>query len=76
MTKYTFSPKNFEAFDVDGLDARMEALNEHVRPQLHQLGEYFTEYFTTQTGETFYPHVANMLEEVSIHLKIRGLHLL
>ena len=37
MTKYTFSPKNFEAFDVDGLDARMEALNEHVRPQLHQL---------------------------------------
>ena len=58
MTKYTFSPQNFKAFDVDGLDARMEALNEHVRPQLHQLGEYFTEYFTTQTGETFYPHVA------------------
>ncbi|MFO8478987.1 DUF1054 family protein, partial [Staphylococcus aureus] len=58
MTKYTFSPQNFKAFDVDGLDARMEALNEHVRPQLHQLGDYFTEYFTTQTGETFYPHVA------------------
>lgn len=58
MTKYTFSPQNFKAFDVDRLDARMEALNEHVRPQLHQLGDYFTEYFTTQTGETFYPHVA------------------
>ncbi|RIO50416.1 YktB family protein [Staphylococcus pasteuri] len=58
MTKYTFTPENFKAFDVDGLDERMEALNEHVRLQLHQLGDYFTEYFSTQTGETFYPHVA------------------
>ena len=58
MTQYTFSPKDFEAFDVEGLDARMEALNEYVRPQLNQLGEYFSEYFTSQTGETFYAHVA------------------
>ncbi|PNZ68571.1 DUF1054 domain-containing protein [Staphylococcus croceilyticus] len=58
MTQYTFSPKDFEVFDVDGLDARMEALDKHVRPQLHQLGDYFAEYFTSQTGETFYAHVA------------------
>ncbi len=58
MTQYTFSPKVFEVFDVDGLDARMEALDKHVRPQLHQLGDYFAEYFTSQTGETFYAHVA------------------
>ena len=38
MTKYTFAPKDFKAFDVDGLENRMEALNEHVRPQLNQLG--------------------------------------
>ena len=35
MTKYTFAPKDFKAFDVDGLENRMEALNEHVRPQLN-----------------------------------------
>jgi uncharacterized protein YktB (UPF0637 family) len=29
-----------------------------IVPQLHQLGSYFEEYFTTQTGETFYAHVA------------------
>ncbi|MCJ1656618.1 DUF1054 domain-containing protein [Staphylococcus sp. NRL 16/872] len=58
MTQYTFSPKDFEVFDVDGLDARMEALDKHVRPQLHQLGDYFAEYLTSQTGETFYAHVA------------------
>lgn len=37
MTQYTFKPKDFKAFEVEGLDARMEALNEYVRPQLHQL---------------------------------------
>ncbi|HDG4289475.1 TPA: YktB family protein [Staphylococcus aureus] len=58
MTKYTFKPKYFKAFNVEGLDARMEALNEYIRPQLHELGEYFSDFFTSQTGETFYPHVA------------------
>ncbi|HDF0942356.1 TPA: YktB family protein [Staphylococcus aureus] len=58
MTKYTFKPKDFKAFNVEGLDERMEALNEYIRPQLHELGEYFSDFFTSQTGETFYPHVA------------------
>ncbi|HCT9690078.1 YktB family protein [Staphylococcus aureus] len=58
MTKYAFKPKDFKAFNVEGLDARMEALNEYIRPQLHELGEYFSDFFTSQTGETFYPHVA------------------
>lgn len=58
MTKYTFKPKDFKAFNVEGLDARMEALNEYIRPQLHELGEYFSDFFTSQTGETFYPRVA------------------
>lgn len=58
MTKYTFAPKDFKAFDVEGLDNRMEALNEYVRPQLNRLGSYFAEYFSSQTGEEFFPHVA------------------
>ncbi|HAR7168542.1 YktB family protein [Staphylococcus aureus] len=58
MTKYTFKPKDFKAFNVEGLDTGMEALNEYIRPQLHELGEYFSDFFTSQTGETFYPHVA------------------
>jgi uncharacterized protein YktB (UPF0637 family) len=58
MTKYIFKPKDFKAFTVPGLDDRMAALEEHVRPQLNNLGEYFAQYLETQTGEVFYPHVA------------------
>ncbi|UEX89453.1 YktB family protein [Staphylococcus ratti] len=58
MTKYTFKPKDFKVFQIDGLDARMAALDENIRPQFHQLGAYFTEYLKTMTGETFYAHVA------------------
>ena len=65
MTQYTFKPKDFKAFEVEGLDARMEALNEYVRPQLHQLGDYFSEYFTSQTGETFMLMLQNMRRSVN-----------
>ncbi|MFT3658268.1 DUF1054 domain-containing protein [Staphylococcus ureilyticus] len=58
MAKYTFKANDFKAFTVDGLDNRMEALNKHVRPQLHKLGEYFSQYLEATTGEVFYPHVA------------------
>ncbi|MCD8890872.1 DUF1054 domain-containing protein [Staphylococcus nepalensis] len=58
MTQYTFTTQDFKAFAVDGLNARMEALNEHIRPQLNELGEYFSQYLETATGEIFYPHVA------------------
>ena len=43
----------------------MEALNEYVRPQLHQLGDYFSEYFTSQTGETFMLMLQNMHRSVN-----------
>ena len=45
MTQYTFAPKDFKAFDVEGLDNRMEALNEYVRPQLNNLGNILCRLF-------------------------------
>ena len=51
----------------------MEALNEYIRPQLHELGEYFSDFFTSQTGETFYPHVAKHARRSVNPLKIHGL---
>ena len=70
MAKYTFKANDFKAFTV-GLDNRMEALNKHVRPQLHELGEYFSQYLEATTGEVFYPHVA---ARRSVRLRIHGLH--
>ncbi|QLK85739.1 YktB family protein [Staphylococcus sp. 17KM0847] len=58
MTQYTFHPQDFKVFEVEGLTERMAALDKHIRPQLHALGDYFAEYLETVTGETFYPHVA------------------
>ncbi len=75
MTKYTFKPEDFKAFNVqEGLRRTNEALNEYIRPQLHELGEYFSDFFTSQTGETFYtPHVAKHARRSVIFLKIHGL---
>ena len=64
MTQYTFKPKDFKAFEVEGLDARMEALNEYVRPQLHQLGDYFSEYFLLKLEKLFMLMLQNMHVEV------------
>ncbi|MEB6301402.1 DUF1054 domain-containing protein [Mammaliicoccus sciuri] len=58
MTKYTFKQKDFKVFSVEGLENRMQALDEQVRPQLHALGERYTKYLTEQTGDTFHYHVA------------------
>ena len=35
MTKYTFSPKDFKVFQVEGLEARMAALDEHILSLIH-----------------------------------------
>ncbi|MCE4956909.1 YktB family protein [Macrococcoides caseolyticum] len=61
MTKYAFTKKDFEVFQVEGLAPRMAALIETTRPKLEALGEHFSHYLSEQTDETFYPHVAKHL---------------
>ncbi|MBM7095969.1 MULTISPECIES: YktB family protein [Alteribacter] len=53
-----FSKKDFDVFTIDGLEPRMEAIKEQVRPKLEDLGEHFAAWFTKRTGEEMYPHVA------------------
>ena len=50
--------KDFEVFEIDGLEQRMEALTTIVRPKFHELGEKFSSYFSAKTGDEFFPHVA------------------
>lgn len=58
MSKYCFTDKDFEVFTIEGLDSRMAALKENVRPKLENLGEYFSEYLTEITGDEHFAHVA------------------
>lgn len=58
MTFDGFTAEDFDVFEIPGLEARMEALIEHVRPKLHQLGERLSPVLSGLCGETIYPHVA------------------
>ncbi|MEK5230971.1 DUF1054 domain-containing protein [Lysinibacillus sp. FSL K6-0232] len=58
MSKLKWTTKDFNVFTIDGLEQRMDALNTHVRPKFHQLGEDFSTYFSSQLGEEFFSHVA------------------
>ena len=58
MDKIKWTNKDFEVFEIDGLEQRMEALSTIVRPKFQQLGELFSSYFSSKTGDEFFPHVA------------------
>lgn len=58
MTNLTWDNQDFDVFTIDGLEPRMDALKEQIRPKFEELGAIFSNYFTTQLGEEFFPHVA------------------
>ncbi|MGD6803519.1 YktB family protein [Rossellomorea vietnamensis] len=53
-----FTENDFNIFTIDGLDERMEALIETVRPKLEILGQHFSPALSTMTGDEMFPHVA------------------
>lgn len=58
MTFQGFVQEDFDVFDIPGLEPRMEALIERVRPKLHALGETMAPYLSALCGEEMFPHVA------------------
>ncbi|EPZ42999.1 YktB family protein [Alicyclobacillus acidoterrestris] len=53
-----FQEEDFQVFSVPGLDARMAAIKQHVRPKLEALGQHFTAFLAPRLGEEVYAHVA------------------
>jgi uncharacterized protein YktB (UPF0637 family) len=53
-----FKDEDFDVFLIDGLDQRMEALKEKIRPKLEALGDYFSPVLTTLTNDEMFVHVA------------------
>lgn len=53
-----FTNEDFDVFQIDGLEARMDGLKERIRPKLESLGQYFAPALTTLTGDEMYVHVA------------------
>ena len=53
-----FKNQDFEVFHIDGLEARMEALIDRIRPKLAVLGHHFAPTLTAVTGDEMFAHVA------------------
>lgn len=53
-----FDERDFEVFEIDGLEARMDALIERVRPKLHSLGDTLSQSLTQLCNEEMFTHVA------------------
>ncbi|MDP5273299.1 YktB family protein [Chengkuizengella axinellae] len=53
-----FTKEDFHVFTIDGLEPRMEALIQHVRPKLEVLGTELASYLSAICGEEMFPHVA------------------
>ena len=58
MQKTQWTNQDFDVFQINGLEQRMDALISCVRPKFNILGEDFSAYFSSKLGEEFYPHVA------------------
>ena len=53
-----FTNEDCDVFLIDGLEARMSALKETVRPKLEELGEYFAPVISALTDDEMFIHVA------------------
>ncbi|ANY72076.1 hypothetical protein BBD41_05415 [Paenibacillus ihbetae] len=53
-----FNDQDFDVFSVPGLEARMEALIERVRPKLELIGAELAPLVSALAGEDMYVHVA------------------
>ncbi|TQR07190.1 YktB family protein [Psychrobacillus soli] len=58
MVKTFWHANDFDVFQVDGLENRMTALIENVRPKFEELGKQYSHYFSSTLGDEFFPHVA------------------
>ncbi|MER2105429.1 MAG: DUF1054 domain-containing protein [Solibacillus sp.] len=58
MTTIQWTTNDFNVFQINGLDERMDALTTIIRPKFHELGEHYASYFSATTGDEFFAHVA------------------
>ncbi|PSL27725.1 uncharacterized protein YktB (UPF0637 family) [Planomicrobium soli] len=60
MTTF-WKERDFEVFETPGLEERMAALIERVRPKFAELGKEYSSFFSGKTGNEFFPHIAKHL---------------
>ncbi|WP_174613118.1 YktB family protein [Virgibacillus ihumii] len=53
-----FSKNDFNAFQINGLDSRMEAIQERIQPKFKAIGEKLSDNLEDMTGHDMYVHIA------------------
>ncbi|MFA1818707.1 YktB family protein [Virgibacillus oceani] len=58
MTFQGFEQKDFDTFSIDGLEARMEAIQNRIQPKFQEIGSELVDYLSFQLGNEVYLHIA------------------
>jgi len=53
-----FNAQDFNVFQINGLNERMDAIKRLIRPKFQQLDEQLTPFLSALTGQDIYPHIA------------------
>lgn len=53
-----FEKKDFDSFLIEGLDARMEAIQERIQPKFREIGTELVDYLSTKIGNEMFIHIA------------------
>lgn len=53
-----FEKKDFDTFLIEGLDARMEAIQTRIQPKFQQIGSELVDYLSAHLGNEMYLHIA------------------
>lgn len=53
-----FTKNDFDTFNIEGLDARMEAIEERIRPKFREIGQLLTNELSVSIGEEMFLHIA------------------
>ena len=53
-----FTEKDFQTFTIDGLDSRMEAIQDRIQPKFREIGQELTEQLSLKLGQEMFLHIA------------------
>ncbi|WP_099157948.1 YktB family protein [Virgibacillus ndiopensis] len=53
-----FSKNDFDTFQIEGLDNRMEAIQSRIQPKFQQIGIELVDHLSTQLGNEMFLHIA------------------
>ncbi|MFB4164710.1 YktB family protein [Alteribacillus sp. JSM 102045] len=58
MSFQGFQSSDFDTFHIDGLDERMEAIQERIQPKFKEIGDFLTDELSMMLGKEMYLHIA------------------